>query len=269
MSIRLSKFTLEWENSAVHGLVFLPSNEVPIRPVLAAFTHGFTSHKGSLLNWNTRLAEEGVASVLFDLPGHYLGSYCEANDFENFKANAPKLFRRALEQAVKAVRLEFPLDEHHFVNPKVIIGGHSLGAMLSLMALDEIAIKYKNIEAICVGLGLPEEGKTHLFNTPFYKSTLALRAQLVSPALHPDVVFPWIKSAKENIKINNKKIHFITGMDDLVVAKDGTERFMKILEEQNNEVSIERPTKLPHHQPELAAGHIKKYFKQCGLFDRD
>lgn len=264
MTIQLKKFTLDWEDSAVQGFVFLPAIEVATRPVLAAFTHGFTSHKGSILNWNVRLAEEGVVSVLFDLPGHYLGSFCEAQDFENFKTEAPKLFRRALDQAIKVIKEELPLDEHHFLNPKVVIGGHSLGAMLSLLALDDLEQSYQKLEAICVGLGLPPAGKTHLFDTPFYKSTLALRAQLVSPALHPDVVFPWIKTAKEQIKIEHKKVHFITGQDDLVVDKDGTERLMEILKTLNNEVSLERPTKLPHHQPEMAAGHIKKYFKQRG-----
>lgn len=265
MSIKLKKFTLEWENSELEGFIFLPPLEVETRPVLAAFTHGFTSHKGSILNWSVRLAEEGVVNVLFDLPGHYLGSFCEAENFELFKKEAPLLFRRALEKANEVIKEELPLDSHLFEQPQLVIGGHSLGALLSIMALDDLSQDHQKLEAICVGLGLPPEGKTHLFDTPFYKSTLAVRAQLVSPALHPDIVFPWIKMAKEQMKTSHKTIHFMTGQDDLVVDKDGTERFMKILEAQGNNVTLERPTRLPHHQPELAAAHIKKYFKNRGF----
>ncbi len=65
--------------------------------------------------------------------------------------------------------------------------------------------------------------------------------------------------------ISGHRIHFITGEDDLVVGKDGSERLAKILESHGNQVTVERPTKLGHHLPELAAGYVKKYVKSEGI----
>ena len=101
----------------------------------------------------------------------------------------------------------------------------------------------------------------HLFDTPFYKSTLKVREQLVSPALNPDNVFPWIKEEKNHLNLENQDIHLISGIDDLVVGEDGVERFKQALEEKNNRVTMEKPSKLPHHEPQLAAAHVKKYLK--------
>ena len=57
-------------------------------------------------------------------------------------------------------------------------------------------------------------------------------------------------------------IHLITGIDDLVVGNDGMERFAEALALQNNTVTIEKPNKLPHHEPQLAAVHIKNVLKK-------
>ena len=112
-----------------------------------------------------------------------------------------------------------------------------------------------------VGFGLPPQGVTHIFNTPFYKSTLHLRAQLVSPQLPPDEVFPWIKKRKEELDLTMQRIHFITGEDDVVVGKDGSQRLAKQLSDLGNDVTIEAPKRLAHHQPELAGPYIKKFLK--------
>ena len=145
---------------------------------------------------------------------------------------------------------------------KLVFGGHSLGGILCIkaMGMSEFALFEKR--AIGVGLGMAPKDVVHLFDTPFYKSTLKVREQLVSPELRPDNVFPWIKEEKENIQITNQDIHLISGDDDLVVGSDGMERFMEVLVEKNNKVSIDRPSKLPHHEPQFAASHIKKYLRK-------
>jgi predicted esterase len=146
---------------------------------------------------------------------------------------------------------------------ELVLGGHSLGAMLALKALEINELSQINKRAVLVGLGMAPKKVVHLFDTPFYKATLIIRNELVSKELHSDNVFPW--KEKEDLKITNHKIHFITGVDDLVVGEDGTERFMDHLLQLGNFVTMEKPTKLPHHEPNLAAPHIKKYFKDQKL----
>ncbi len=265
MTIKIKKIKLSYIDQEVHALLFLPDASKVVKPSFGIFTHGYTSHKASILTWPSRLVEEGMSCLIFDLPGHYLGGFNEVEDFELFKTEAPKLFTQALTCLKDCFLEEFPLYEHYLDSDelKVAIGGHSLGALLSLLALEEM--NESDLTAICVGFGLPPEGVTHIFDTPFYKATLNLRSQLVSPGLDPKKVFPWIKKAKEKLSIANHNIHFITGDDDLVVGNDGSERLVKSLAQYGNHVTLEKPSKLPHHQPELAAVHIKRSLKELGL----
>jgi len=266
MEIQLIKTELPWlEGGSVQGFAFVPDPTVELKPCLGLITHGYTSHKGSILNWAVRLAEEGMASLLFDLPGHYLGSFTEAKQFEIFKDNAHCLFADALHMLMNCLNEARPLDDHLLDNPHIVTMGHSLGGLLALKALKLEAFEKYPRRAIAVGLGMAPIGQTHLFNSAFYKSTLHIRSQLVSPALHPEVVFPWIKKEKEELILNNELIHLITGLDDLVVGDDGTERLKDQLESLSSIVTIERPTKLPHHLPEMGAGHVKKYLKKENL----
>lgn len=261
MTLKIKTRTLSILGTQTNGLAFIPSKEVELKPVRAIFTHGYTSHKGSILNWAARLAEEGVPSYLFDVPGHYLGNYSEVDDFEAFKREAPNLFSLALQD----LNSFFP--EHSKDDLKVILGGHSMGALLSLKAAETEFFQLNKPDLIiCVGFGLPPKGITHVFDTPFYKSTLILRGQLVCPTLSPEVVFPWIKEEKENLKVSGLKIHLLSGEDDMVVGKNGTESLMEILERNHNQVTIEKPPRLAHHLPEQAAPHIKKYLKDLGFF---
>lgn len=268
MKISLKKIKLSYADQQVHALIFLPDPTKDVKPSLGVFTHGYTSHKASILSWPTRLAEEGMASILFDLPGHYLGGFSEVEDFESFKTDAPGLFFKALTELTTCFKQEFPLQAQDISPEEVnlVIGGHSLGALLSLLALNSGDFdEYKKKQSVCVGLGLPPEGVTHIFDTPFYKSTMNVRSQLVSPNLSPEQVFPWIKEVKETISMTSQKIHFITGQDDMVVSKDGSERMAEILIEKRNVVTVEKPTRLPHHQPELAASNLKKYLRSCSI----
>ena len=267
MKIQLIKETLAFEDEQTNALVFLPDPSKDLASSMAIFTHGYTSHKGSILNWAIRLAEEGAPSVIFDLPGHYLGNYSEVSSFEAFQEYAPHLFVGAMNLLRSTIEDERPLSAHltETDNHTLILGGHSLGALLALKASTLDAFEFHQLHLLAVGFGLPPEGVTHIFDTPFYKSTLAIREQLVAPAIAPDRIFPWIKEEKEVLQLPGKQIHFICGDDDMVVGKDGAERLAASLEATGARVSVQRPTKMPHHMPEMAAPHIKKHLKDIGL----
>jgi len=251
MSLEIKKEQLDWHGHKVNALVFIPS--FITSESVGLFTHGYTSHKGSILNWAVRLCEEGMPCVLFDQPGHCLGSYSEVDSFEQFKEFAHELFKTSHDKLLSYLSV---------APKKLVIGGHSLGALTSLFAIEKESFnEYEEVLAVCVGLGFPPEGVTHIFNSSFYKSTLNVRAQLVSPHLGPDSVFPWIKEAKRTFTFKNKTLCFLTGEDDLIVGKDGAERMSEFLEKLGNKVILEKPNKMPHHHPEVAAAHIKKILK--------
>lgn len=266
--MKVIKLLLDYQNQKTNALVFLPdtdgANASSIKSVFAVLTHGYTSDKGSIINWPIRLTEAGVSCILFDLPGHYLGNFSEVEDFEHFKLHAHELFLSAFLKLKESFLAELPLhrqmlEKNHL---KLVLGGHSLGALLSLKALKlEAFSDYQKI-AIAVGLGMAPKKVVHLFDTPFYKSTLKIREQLVSPALKPGNVFPWIKEEKERLDLNGQTVHLITGVDDLVVGEDGMERFAEALIAKNNTITMEKPTRLPHHEPQMAAGHLKKHLKK-------
>ncbi|EQC50953.1 alpha/beta hydrolase [Bacteriovorax sp. DB6_IX] len=256
MNSKILKVTLEVDKTIVNAMAFLPPQESVKEDRFAIFTHGYTSHKGSLLNWAARVSEENVPAIIFDQPGHFLGSYHEIEGLDVFKDVAPQFFLRAYEY----LKSHYPQG-----GQKLVIGGHSLGALTSLMALERELFTVNELLCVCVGFGLPPAGVTHIFSTPFYKSTLNLRGQLVSENIPPEQVFPWIKEKKEELEISRQRIHFITGDDDVVVGKDGSERLVEFLEEQGNHVTIEKPKRLAHHMPELAAAHIKKFLKDSSF----
>lgn len=258
MGIEVFKTNLIVNEFNVQALGFLPEGIKTKQPKsLGIFAHGYTSHKGSLLTWASRLVEEGMPAMIFDLPGHYLGGFSEVPSFQYFQQHAHKIFFEAYLNLLEACEVK---KVNH-----VVLGGHSMGALLALkaLALEEFAqLKSSEVRAICVGLGLLAEGKTHLFDSTFYKSTLNLRSQLVSPELRPEVLFPWIRAEKQNINVRDHKVHLITGEDDIVVGEKGTERIADVLKQNGNLVSLDMPSKLPHHLPEQAASFIKKYLKK-------
>ena len=260
--MKIIKLLLDYQNQKTNALVFLPDSDP--KPTFAIFTHGYTADKSSIINWPIRLTEVGVSCILFDLPGHYLGNYSEVHDFEYFKNHAHELFYSAFLGLKKSFKEEFPLYEN-LLDPeqlKIVLGGHSLGALLSMKALMLQEFRDFKKLSIAVGLGMAPKNIVHLFDTPFYKSTLKIREQLVSPALKADNVFPWIKEEKVNLDLRGATVHLITGIDDMVVGEDGMERFMEILLLKDNTITMEKPNKLPHHEPQLAAAHVKKYLKK-------
>lgn len=263
--MKILKNTLPYQDQQTNVMYFIPDLDgEEVKPTFVVMTHGYTSDKSSIINWAIRLAEVGVSCALFDIPGHYQGNYSEVKDFTYFKAHAHELFLEAFKGLTEAFKEEFPLNEH-FLEPsnmKLALAGHSLGSMLSLKALKMKEFEAYEKRAIGVGLGMAPKDVVHLFDTPFYKSTLRVREQLVSPELKPDNVFPWIRDEKNTLQITNQDIHLISGVDDLVVGDDGMERFMEYLTGLGNRVTMEKPTKLPHHEPQMAAAHVKKYLKK-------
>lgn len=257
-ALSIHKFHLDFEGHDLNALAFMPKPETGPIKSLAVFSHGYSSHKGSILNWPIRLAEEGIPTVIFDLPGHYLGSFSEVPSFEVFKKHCRFLFEQAHSKFADLAGIK---------PKKAILGGHSLGALLSLQAAQSEYFNQFDTTIICVGLGKLEVNAKHLFQSNFYKSTLNVRAQLVAKELRPDVMFPWINTAKNNIDLQNKRIHLITGADDIVVGAGGAQRMAEALAKLGNEVSLDLPVKLPHHLPEQAAGYIKKFLKKSGFFN--
>ncbi len=255
-----TELSLPWFQ--VNALAFIPSAEQgSIKSEWAIFSHGYTSHKGDCLNWATRLVEAGVPCLIFDQPGHYLGSFNEVSSLQDFKDHAHELFAEGYS------RLGLLLEQHlglgqYPSNTTVILGGHSLGAYTSIKALPLPLFKDKQRVAVGIGIGIGQSQSTHLFETAFYQKTLSVRRQLVSPHLDSKEVFAWLKQEKETIKISGERIHMITGEDDVVVGANGLEAFLKVLEDQNNIVTWEKPKRLPHHEPGGATPHMYAFLKK-------
>lgn len=260
MSSKLITLELSLPWFQVNAMAFIPSMDKKIKSEWAVFSHGYTSHKGDCLNWATRLVEVGVPTIIFDQPGHYLGSFNEANSWEDFRDHVHELFGEAFN------RLRALMDVHvgvgQFPEPKnVILAGHSLGAFTSIKALELPTFQNLSKVAVGIGIGIGQRQATHLFETAFYEKTLSIRRQLVSPALDSKVVFSWLKTEKENLTISGFRIHLITGEDDVVVGAGGLEAFIEVLERNGNSVTWERPKKLPHHEPGAATPHLYSFLK--------
>lgn len=249
MALKLIKKTLNINPFKFNLIHFIPDQKPHS---YAIFTHGYTASKGDCLPWANRLSDNGFACSIFDLPGHHLGSYNSVSSFEDFTGNTHTLFAHVLSD----------LKEHtETTTDRLILGGHSLGALLSLKALNLPDLQNYDLYAIAVGLGQNLNVSTHLFNTSFYEKTLNLRNQLVDECLHHEKMFPWIKQEKENLELKDKKIHLITGQDDVVVGKDGMKTFGERLAKTNT-VTMNEPVKLPHHEPTLASPHIYSFIKK-------
>lgn len=256
----ISTFIIKHRCFSTNAMCFLPASPVYNPKMMAIFTHGYTSSKHDLLRWATRLSEAGITTTIFDLPGHYLGSFNEINSLSDFQNHAHELFSLAYRQTMNILQ-KYQLIPSPSYPLKLILGGHSLGGLLALNCYqDQTLPTHTEITYLCIGLGLNPEVKVHLFDTEFYKKTLNIRKQLVSPHLDPKDVFPWIKNHKHNTEIKNRKIILICGQDDVVVGKGGAAHLKSLLEPHNH-VELIEPARLPHHEPQLAASAIYHYLK--------
>lgn len=216
----------------------------------AVFSHGYTAHHIQLLSWGERLAQLGMATVVFNLPGHLLSDSCQVGHFPDFEREAHTLFQVGHNWLLERFKTQVPL----------VIGGHSLGSLLSLKAGQEQLFGDTQRIFICVGFGAPKE-EGHLFQSKLYKKTLQLREQLVSPALGSTTMFNWLREQKNGLKISGERIHLITGADDVVVGEGGLQKISDQLESLGNTVSMFEPKTLPHHHPEMAHVHIASFLK--------
>ncbi len=253
MSTKLIKKTLNNKYFTFNSMAFIPSEDVQTRSEWALFTHGYTASKSDCINWAQRLSEIGIPCIIFDLPGHHLGSFNSVNSFDEFKNHVEECFIDAYEQLKSLIKTDCN---------KIIFGGHSLGALLSIKALELNYFKDFEKLAIGVGIGIGQHKTAHLFETSFYEKTLNIRRQLVDENLDSDIVFPWIKQEKLELDVSHKRIHLITGLDDVVVGEGGLEALKFNLESNANHVSFSEPKKLPHHEPSMAATHIYSFLKK-------
>lgn len=253
MSVKVHFKTLSSHDFTFNAAAFAPQRS-EAKNICAVISHGYTSSKNSVLPWAQRLSDAGIPCVIFDLPGHFLGGLHEVDSFELFTQKAHHCFETAFHFLREFMSSDFACE-------KIVLAGHSLGALLALKAL-ELEIFTKNPAlAIGVGLGLSQHKNQHLFESSFYEKTLNIRRQLVSKNLDSDLVFPWIKKEKEELELVQKRIHLITGKDDVVVGEGGMSAFADQLERQGNHVTQDEPKKLPHHEPGIAAAHIYHFLK--------
>jgi len=252
--VEIKKAVLNLGNFSVNALFFIPAAKTnPNFNKYAIFTHGYTSHKGDVVTWAHRMAFAGLPCAIFDLPGHYLGSFNEAFDFNEFTSTSHLLFLKAFEHLCTLLQLTPEL---------LVLGGHSLGSYFSIMALD--IPEFANFKrcATCVGTTYAKKEDTIFLESDFYRNTLKLREQLVSPSLRADQIFPWIKERISLLSTQNHKIHLLTGEDDIVVTKQGTMNLYHHLKNLGNDMTFYFPKTLPHHRPELAASFIYSYLKK-------
>lgn len=258
MPVKILRTSLTVSSFEVQALVFIP--ETDLKEEWACFTHGYTSQKSDCLSWATRTSEAGIPSIIFDQPGHYLGSFNDVDSFEDFKNNIHLLFREAYLRLNDILEKEkgfgnFPICQN------LILGGHSLGALTAIKALDIPELSMVNKVAVCIGMGLNVKAETHIFDTTFYQKTLSIRRQLVSPAIDSSFVFPWIREEKLNLKTTGHVIHLITGEDDAVVGAGGLQMMVENLQSLGNTVSFYEPKRMPHHEPSAATPHIFSFLK--------
>lgn len=261
MSVKVVTIELALPWFQVNALAFIPNPQNTIKSEWALFTHGYTSHKGDCLNWATRLVETGVPCMIFDQPGHYLGSFHEVSSLQDFKDHAHEIFAEAHARLGSLLELHLALGQFPSCT-SVILGGHSLGGFTSIKAIELPAFRNLKRVAVGVGIGIGQRQAAHLFETAFYERTLSIRRQLVSPILDSREIFAWLKEAKVGMDVSNQRIHLITGEDDIVVGAGGLEAFIGVLEQNGNSVTWERPRKLPHHEPGSASPHIYAFLKE-------
>ena len=112
MAVKIKFKTLTNEHFRFNAATFVPDSKVS---TVAIFTHGYTASKTDTLSWAQRLSDVGMACIIFDLPGHYLGSINEVESFEIFTEYAHHCFETAYNDLCSELNMDS--FEH------IIIGG--------------------------------------------------------------------------------------------------------------------------------------------------
>lgn len=253
MGVKIIKKTLKNQYFSFNAMAFIPDESTNLRSEWCLFTHGYTASKSDCLSWAQRVSEAGIPACIFDLPGHHLGSYNSVESFDVFKEHAVECFIGAYTFLAELV---------DGTCETVALGGHSLGALLSIKALElDFFQGFKRL-AVGVGIGIGQHKNVHLFESSFYEKTLTIRRQLVDSTIDSDLMFPWIKEEKLNLDLKNERIHLITGIDDVVVGEGGLEALKFNLEALGNHVTVAEPKRLPHHEPSLAGTYVYSFLKK-------
>ncbi len=231
----------EWQ---VEALIFLPPSwqQKSFSRVCIA-THGYTADKSSLLQWGIHLAKREIPTIIFDLPGHYLGSFNEVNEFNLFTQHVHQLFINAYHAISSLLN----------TTPKIILAGHSLGSYLALKASELPVLKPLCTKIIVVGYGINQG--THPLLKSFFRPLIEMRAPLVSPAIAPEKLLKWLEQEKNQVICTNQNIQFITGENDVIITPHATKQAAKLLASRN-QIEMLFPRNLPHNQPELAYPHF-------------
>lgn len=257
--------TLSVSDVSVNALLFVPqdadasSSSVSFASV-AICTHGYTSHKGDLIAWADKLTGENIPTLLFDLPGHYLGSFNEVSSLASFFTVAPALFKQAFLQISNHIQLTSDV--------KIILGGHSLGALVSIIAGgDQSQWQSHHLLHICVGLGVSAGLSKHLFSAPLFAEIMQMREQFVSSCLQASSLLPELYKQKLALKPVQQKIILMVGEDDIISPPADVSRLKKQLEQYTDDVEMITQKHMPHNLPERAATTIRSVLKSRNYID--
>lgn len=256
ISYHSQTLTHHLNNNISFSSLNITRSDLPIKS-LVLMAHGYTAYKAQMQNWAFRLLDLGCACSIIDLPGHRLGHFFDVSNFEDFKKQSSLIFPKVLQDLTQSLKL----DPNQL--QKIFFSGHSLGGFLALKGFESLESNlHSKMHYICVGLGtnLANEKQNHFLENSFFAKTLKFRNALVSECLHSDKVFAWLKDAKTQLKINQSKIHLITGENDLIAPPAQIENLASILR-PHNQVEITIQKQLSHHEPEKASPIVYQVIK--------
>jgi hypothetical protein len=245
----------------VEAIAFLPDINQELRHALAIFAPGYTDDKTPLLSWGFNLAAIGIATMVFDLPGHYLGSLYPLRSLEDFFRDTPLLFVEGFNSLAKRLvkRARFADSDVLKRSFTVVLGGHSLGARLAMEAAVLKCWSERSKILIGVAIGVGDQGSPHVLESEHFQGALEVRRQLVSPHLAPEKLTPRLKMMDQNFRLRNATVFLLTGQDDVFATPSRVQRLESILRANGNHVTTHIVRRLPHHDPKNAAPQIANY----------
>src|SRR5882724_5277500 len=132
--MRLARVQIPSKTTVLAGLTYIPAK--PRGNICTIISHGFTASKESVDLLAAYLAARGYPTLTYDFRGHKLG------------ASAGDLIRATDTLVDLSAAIGFALD--HFNAPRCVLIGHSMGALVSLLAAAEIP-EVVGVAAIATG----------------------------------------------------------------------------------------------------------------------